>query len=154
MSVFIFREHDIVDLDPPMSEPCDHSNWYPYLAKQPCHCGRPGCTRTDTGTSNDTCPHWFEDRVQSIYEEMLRVFKEQPMSDPILAKLDAILSKRDSSAVSTRDLRDKLRALLAEVAIEYYGEGKLDGDAHMHSRDPDEIRKRFGVAPPSEKEKT
>ena len=40
---------------------CDHSDWYPTLKKQPCYCKRPGCVRTDTGTSNDICPHWEED---------------------------------------------------------------------------------------------
>lgn len=51
-------------------KPCDHSDLYVGLKRQPCHCGRPGCTKTDTGTSNDTCPHWAEDRIKACLEEV------------------------------------------------------------------------------------
>lgn len=53
-----------------MNKPCNHDNLYPGLPRQPCHCGRPGCTKTDTGTSNDTCPHWAEDRIKALEREL------------------------------------------------------------------------------------
>lgn len=68
--------------------------------------------------------------------------------DPILDKLDLItsdigISYRDSGSLSR--CRQKLRALLAEVAIEYAGVALVGYDLER-----EDIRKRFGVAPPNE----
>jgi hypothetical protein len=70
------------------------------------------------------------------------------VSDPILDKLDRILASI-STDVAPHDrevLRGRLRALLAEVAIDAIQ--TYEGAVFMHQTKA--IYERFGVAPPSE----
>lgn len=62
------------------------------------------------------------------------------MSDPLLQELDEILDRHigQHEAKLFFDLRRELRALMADVAIEYY-------DLNVNRAWRGEIRQRFGV---------
>jgi hypothetical protein len=74
--------------------------------------------------------------------------------DPILAKLDQILTAHMDRCPCGADpiAETNLRALLAEVAIEYAEEFGGSSPVPVTQEDRSEIQKRFGV--PSEGEKT
>lgn len=80
------------------------------------------------------------------------------MSDPILDKLDEILDSfhhnahpdtpgapLEISPAFEKLMRHELRALLAEVAIEYCAAYYMENGMEIHS--PEGIRQRFGVTP-------
>jgi hypothetical protein len=77
------------------------------------------------------------------------------MSDPILDKLNAIVGRYVPLQHGRIGLQDELRALLAEVAIEYTRELMLyehGPDWRAYSME-EKINKRFGIAMPNEEGK-
>ena len=66
-------------------------------------------------------------------------------TDPILEKLDDLLKRCTTNLYAAQLWRPQFAALLAEVAIEYAGVALVGYDLER-----EDIRKRFGVAPPSE----